>query len=61
MWTAGMALLACSSLVARAAVGEGPSVTAGSPAELLADGCLFGTFLGAMVRLFAPPSEGEGS
>lgn len=56
-----MALLACSSLVARAAVGEGPSVTAGSPAELLADGCLFGTFLGAMVRLFAPPSEGEGS
>ena len=56
-----MALLAGSSLVVRAAVGEGPSVTAGSPPELLADGFLFGAFLGAMVRLLAPPTSRDGA
>jgi hypothetical protein len=61
-WTAGMALVVCSSVFANAAVGEGLyTPTSSVPAELLADGLLFGISFGAMVRLFAPPTEGEGS
>ena len=62
LWTAGMALVACLAVFANAAVGEGLfAPTSATPAELLADGFLSGTFLGAMTRLFAPPTEGEGS
>ena len=60
-WTTGMALVMCSSVFANAAVGEGLYTAASSaPAELLADGFLFGTFFGAGLRLFPPPSEGDG-
>ena len=57
-WTVGMALVACLSMLANAAVGEGLyTPTGATAAELLADGFLFGNFFGAMTNLFAPPSE----
>lgn len=55
-WTAGMALVVCSSFVARVVVGEGPSTLAGSTPELLADGFFFGAAFGAVMRIFAPPT-----
>ena len=61
-WTAGMALVVCSSVFANAAVGEGLyTPMSATPTALLADGFLFGTSLGAVLRLFAPLAEAEGS
>ena len=60
-WIAAMALVVCSSFVARVVVGEGPSTLADSTPELLADGFFFGTAFGAVMRLFAPPTEVGGS
>ena len=57
--TVAMALVVCASWVARVAAGEGPSTLASSTPELLADGFLFGTALGALVHLFAPPAGGK--
>lgn len=60
-WTVAMALVVCSSVLANSAVGEGLyTPTSATPAELVVDGFLFGTFFGAGLRLFPTPSEGEG-
>ncbi len=58
-WTAAMAGVVGASWVARVAVGEGPSTRASSTPKLLADGFLFGTALGALVHLCAPPAGGK--
>jgi hypothetical protein len=50
-----------AAVLANAAVGEGPAITASPPPGLLADGFLFGASFGAAMRLFAPPTEERGS